>query len=38
MSWAEGNSVYFIIKRVPNGTGGSVAICDQEIGHKMQVW
>jgi very-short-patch-repair endonuclease/NAD(P)H-flavin reductase len=38
VSWAEGNSVYFIIKRVPNGTGGSVAICDQEIGHRMQVW
>jgi len=38
VSWVEWNRVYFIIKRVSNGTGWSVAICDQEIGHRMQVW
>lgn len=38
VSWVEGKSIFFIIKRVPEGTGGSVAICDQEIGHRMQVW
>ncbi len=43
-------SVFFIIKRIPvfdpegaqtlerEGTGGSVAICDQVIGHTMQAW
>lgn len=38
VSWSEGNRVFFIIKRLPEGKGGSIAICDQEIGHKMQVW
>lgn len=38
VSWAEWNSIFFIIKRVSEGTGGSVAICDQEIGHVMQIW
>lgn len=38
VSWAEENRVFFIIKRLPEGKGGSVAICDQEIGHKMQIW
>ncbi len=38
VSWAEGKNVFFIIKRLPEGKGGSVAICDQEIGHKMQIW
>ncbi len=38
VSWAQGNIVQFIIKRLPEGKGGSVAICDQEIGHVMNVW
>lgn len=38
VSWAKGNSIFFIIKRLPEGKGGSVAICDQEIGYVMQVW
>lgn len=38
VSWAVGTSVFFIIKRLPEGKGGSMAICDQEIGHTMQVW
>lgn len=38
VSWAEGNSIFFIIKRLPEGKGWSVAICDQEIGYVMQVW
>lgn len=28
----------FIIKKIPDGKGGSKAICDQEIWHSMQVW
>ncbi len=38
VSWAQGKEVFFIIKRLPEWKGGSVAICDQEIGHTMQVW
>lgn len=38
VSWAEWTSVFFIIKRLAEGKWGSVAICDQEIGHEMQVW
>lgn len=38
VSWTQGNSFFFIIKRIPDGAGGSVAICDQLIGHRMQVW
>ena len=38
VSWAETNRIFFIIKRLPEGKGGSMAICDQEIGHKMQIW
>lgn len=38
VSWAAGTSVFFIIKRLPEGKGGSMAICDQTIGHTMQVW
>lgn len=38
VSWADEKSVFFIIKRLSDGKGGSVAICDQEIGHEMQVW
>jgi len=34
----RGDSVHFIIKKIPNGKGGSKAICEQEIGHTMQVW
>lgn len=30
--------IHFIIKRLPKGKGGSKAICDQTIGHTMQVW
>lgn len=38
VSWVQGKSVFFIIKRLLEGKGGSVAICDQKIGHEMQVW
>ena len=38
VSWVAWKSVFFIIKRVSDGTGGSVAICDQPLGYKMQVW
>jgi NAD(P)H-flavin reductase len=38
VSWAEWDRVFFIIKCLPEGKGGSMAICDQEIGHTMQVW
>lgn len=38
VSWAAGTSIFFIIKRLPEGKGGSMAICDQEIGHTMQIW
>lgn len=30
--------IHFIIKELPNGRGGSKAICQQVIGHTMQVW
>jgi len=38
VSWVETNSIFFIIKRLSDGKGGSVAICDQEVGHSMQIW
>lgn len=38
VSWTEDKSVFFIVKRLPEGKWGSIAICDQEIGHRMQVW
>lgn len=38
VSWAEGNRVSFIVKRIPEGKGGSVALCDQPLGHSMIVW
>lgn len=38
ISWAEWNRIFFIIKRLTDGKGGSVAICDQEIWHEMQIW
>lgn len=38
VSWVEWMSIFFIIKRLPDGKWGSAAICDQEVGHEMQVW
>jgi ferredoxin-NADP reductase len=38
VSWSEEKSIFFIIKRLSEGKGGSIAICDQEVGHSMQVW
>jgi len=38
VSWSEEKSIFFIVKRLPEGKGGSMAICDQEIGCRMQVW
>ena len=38
VSFFDGENIHFIIKRVADGKGGSKAICDQEIGHIMQVW
>ena len=38
VSWSEEEKIFFIIKRLPDGKWGSVAICDQEIWHRMQVW
>jgi len=35
VSWAAQEKVHFIIKRLADGTGGSIAICDQEVGHQM---
>lgn len=37
ISWAGDNQYEFIIKREEHGTGGSVAICDQKVGHEMKV-
>lgn len=34
----EWGNFYFIIKAIPDGKGGSKAICKQIPGHKMQVW
>ncbi len=34
----EWENFHFIIKEIPDGKGGSKAICQQSIGHKMQVW
>ena len=30
--------IHFIIKELSDGRGGSRAICQQNIGHSMQVW
>lgn len=30
--------IHFIIKALPDGKGGSKAICEQTLGHSMQVW
>lgn len=38
LSYSDGFRHEFIIKRLENGTGGSKAICDQDIGHGMDVW
>ena len=38
VSWIEWNDIFFIIKRLHEGSWGSKAICDQEIGHQMDVW
>lgn len=38
VSYADEKHIHFIIKKIPGGKGGSKAICDQEIGHSMQVW
>ena len=38
VSWCADKKISFIIKKIPDGTGGSRAICEQEIGHEMQVW
>ena len=38
VSFSDGENIHFIIKRLADGKGGSKAICDQEIGHMMQVW
>lgn len=38
VSWSQWKEVFFIIKRLPEWKGGSIAICDQEVGHIMQVW
>ena len=35
VSYADKNMVQLVIKRLENGTGGSIAICNQEIGHQM---
>jgi ferredoxin-NADP reductase len=38
VSWAKETKIHLIIKRIADGGGGSQAICDQKIGHEMQVW
>ena len=38
VSWVEDNMISFIVKRIPEGGGGSIALCDQQVGHIMQVW
>ncbi len=38
VSYSDAKNIHFIIKKIPDGKGGSKAICDQEIGHSMQVW
>lgn len=35
VSYADRNTIQFVIKRLEDGTGGSKAICDQEVGHMM---
>lgn len=37
VSWAEWNMIYFIVKRIADGGGGSIALCDQPLGHLMEV-
>jgi len=38
VSYSAWRNIHFIIKALPDGQGGSKAICQQTIGHTMQVW
>lgn len=34
----QNRKIHFIIKKLSDGRGGSQAICEQDMGHSMQVW
>lgn len=34
----KSGKIHFIIKKLPDGKGGSTAICEQALWHSMQVW
>ncbi len=38
INYYEWGNFHFIIKAIPDGKGGSKAICEQISGHTMQVW